>query len=504
VHPTECSWSNAAGVTGSASMLPPDYILTYLGPFHLALGRALTGGAPPTFWARCILVVSLAAQLAAVAVLTCHVLARLRSRVEQFGPRDPWVRAARVATALLGFSVLNWVLHHPSDSVLNAVARWDHWFLCALAGHLLDFATHRTRKWAIVGMSIVFLGHYLGNAGLAIVASGALVGWAAVRRNPSRPAGHEAALQAAVIIAVLGYLIALLPYTPLVAMQGWGLACWVLMRHVSFVVEARRGASTALVDYLTYQTFLPTCIGAMEVYDEFAERNLRQPGRRGLRAAAIGSVRAQCLMSLAVLLPVSQSSWLDATTFAEVWSGAVLWFLRGALFLTGSWYILESEASLLGFQLRPNFRGIVTAENPAQFWRAWRGTMTHWLVRYVYVPLGGNRHHQTRNTLAAFVVSTLWHLGGLPFLHPKDLPLAALVPTTTWGAANFAGVALHGWWRRRWPPGTWVDPANVASRALKIFLTACFGSLTVTVLGFPFERTAVFGRYVLLLLGFGP
>ena len=80
--------------------------------------------------------------------------------------------------------------------------------------------------------------------------------------------------------------------------------------------------------------------------------------------------------------------------------------------------MIEGGALFLGVRLRPNFRGVLTATNPSQFWRAWRGTMTNWLIRYVYIPLGGNRRQQTRNILAAFVVSTIWHCAGVPFLRP--------------------------------------------------------------------------------------
>jgi len=173
----------------------------------------------------------------------------------------------------------------------------------------------------------------------------------------------------------------------------------------------------------------------------------------------------------------------------------------GALFLGGLWSMIEAEALLFGVRLRPNFTGILTAQTPSQFWRAWRATMTHWLIRYVYVPLGGNRRHRTLNIFAAFVVSTVWHAAGVLFVLKPTATAMVFVPIVTWGMLNFVGVAAHSAWRQRWPAGTWMPETSLASRACKIALTLCFGSFTVTVLGFPRDHIADFPRIVCTLAG---
>ena len=38
------------------------------------------------------------------------------------------------------------------------------------------------------------------------------------------------------------------------------------------------------------------------------------------------------------------------------------------------------------------------------FWRAWHCSFNRWLVRYIYIPLGGNRHGALRTALHAAVV----------------------------------------------------------------------------------------------------
>jgi D-alanyl-lipoteichoic acid acyltransferase DltB (MBOAT superfamily) len=42
------------------------------------------------------------------------------------------------------------------------------------------------------------------------------------------------------------------------------------------------------------------------------------------------------------------------------------------------------------------------------FWRSWHKSYNVWLVRYVYIPLGGNKN-RIFNTLIAFTFVAVWH-----------------------------------------------------------------------------------------------
>jgi len=197
---------------------------------------------------------------------------------------------------------------------------------------------------------------------------------------------------------------------------------------------------------------------------------------------------------------VSFQDALGAHTPLLVWFTVLVVFVRSALFIMGLWSTIEGVALLYGFRLRPNFAGILTAENPAQFWHAWRGTMTNWLVRYIYIPLGGNRRRQYRNIAAAFLVSTAWHWRGMFFFtlppHPFDF-----APITLWGALNACGVIGYVAVRRR---GWQVLPASTppaVRRGAKIVLTALLGTFTVTLLDFRPTTTAQFIPFLRALVG---
>ncbi len=129
--------------------------------------------------------------------------------------------------------------------------------------------------------------------------------------------------------------------------------------------------------------------------------------------------------------------------------------------------------------------------------------MTHWLIHHVYIPLGGNQRHRTRNIFAAFAVSTVWHLGGALFVLTPTASSMVFVPVVTWGLLNFLGVAAHSAWRRRWPAGTWLPERSLVGRSCKIVLTLCFGSFTTSVLGFPRDHIAEFPHVMCTLAGLG-
>lgn len=68
-----------------------------------------------------------------------------------------------------------------------------------------------------------------------------------------------------------------------------------------------------------------------------------------------------------------------------------------------------------GVALPRNFDRPYLSLNPKDFWRRWHMTLSFWIRDYLYLPLGGNRHH-VRNILIVFAVCGLWHGAGWNFI----------------------------------------------------------------------------------------
>lgn len=81
--------------------------------------------------------------------------------------------------------------------------------------------------------------------------------------------------------------------------------------------------------------------------------------------------------------------------------------------------LVRALALCLGFELAPNFNMPYAKKNIKEFWKAWHITLTTFIMRYIYIPLGGSKHGILRtqiNVLIAFALSGIWHGAGLNFL----------------------------------------------------------------------------------------
>jgi alginate O-acetyltransferase complex protein AlgI len=76
-------------------------------------------------------------------------------------------------------------------------------------------------------------------------------------------------------------------------------------------------------------------------------------------------------------------------------------------------------ALILGVRLPGNFARPYLATSIAEFWRRWHITLSGWLRRYIYIPLGGSRgdaSRTARNVLVTIAVGGLWHGASWTFL----------------------------------------------------------------------------------------
>ncbi len=71
---------------------------------------------------------------------------------------------------------------------------------------------------------------------------------------------------------------------------------------------------------------------------------------------------------------------------------------------------------LFGFELPKNFDTPYASASLQEFWRRWHITLSSWFRNYVYIPLGGNRAHTSRNLLITMTVAGLWHGAGWNFV----------------------------------------------------------------------------------------
>jgi hypothetical protein len=436
-----------------------------------------------------------AADLAALAALALFVLAAVRLGAALRG-------ALRPLAAVGAGALLLWLVAQPSPHLHVLVGRADHLLFCAFAGAALYGAAPAARAWAIALVSLLFLARTQSGPALAVVAAGSAAGYTLLRLDRTAGTARTVLGQGAVLAATFAGCWALRGANLLVALEAQGLFAFMLLRHVSFAIDARRGQPAPPSHYLCYMAFYPPCIGASELYGEFCRRNLAAETHYRYAAAARTLVVAFAQVWLVRRINVSFDAVLAAPTTAAMWSGIALLYFRAALFAMALWSVIDAVALLYGVALRPNFARIFRAENPAQFWHCWRGTMTNWLVQYVYIPLGGNRRAQHRNIFAAFAVSTAWHCMGVAFMGPA-VPAATFVPFVLWGLLNAAAVSGHALGRKRGLRMLPEATPPVLRHAIRLLLTAALATFTVTLLDFTPQRVDRLPHFLRTLIGLG-
>lgn len=74
---------------------------------------------------------------------------------------------------------------------------------------------------------------------------------------------------------------------------------------------------------------------------------------------------------------------------------------------------------MIGFDITDNFNSPYKALSITEFWKRWHITLTRFLTKYLYIPLGGNRKGKRRtliNVFLVFLISGLWHGANWTFI----------------------------------------------------------------------------------------
>ena len=110
---------------------------------------------------------------------------------------------------------------------------------------------------------------------------------------------------------------------------------------------------------------------------------------------------------------------VTALHVVDAWVVMLSYTLQLYFDFSGYCDIAMGVAAFFGYDLPLNFDSPYKAVNIMDFWRRWHKTLTDFLTKYVYIPLGGNRKGTFRmyvNFLIVFFVSGIWHGAGWQFV----------------------------------------------------------------------------------------
>lgn len=139
------------------------------------------------------------------------------------------------------------------------------------------------------------------------------------------------------------------------------------------------------------------------------------------------------------------------------WLGLIMYAFQIYYDFSGYSDMAIGLGRFFGFRFLENFNYPYISKSATEFWRRWHISLGTFFRDYVYIPLGGNRHHQIRNIIVVWFLTGFWHgaswnfiLWGLYYafflIIEKKCFKGALLKMPAWlGTIYSSIVVLFGW-----------------------------------------------------------
>lgn len=195
------------------------------------------------------------------------------------------------------------------------------------------------------------------------------------------------------------------------------------LEQICYIVDTYNNGEMkyTFIEYVMFSTFFPVILsGPILRHDNFILQIREGSCRRASEEKICEGLISFCLgMGKKVII----ASWLGKIVslgFDDVESAKALTMYLSVLAYALQLYfdfsgycdIVEGASLMIGFNLPTNFNSPYKAVSIADFWKRWHMTLTSFLTKYVYIPLGGGRKGRLRqyiNIFIVFTVSGFWH-----------------------------------------------------------------------------------------------
>lgn len=234
-------------------------------------------------------------------------------------------------------------------------------------------------------------------------------------------------------------------------------------QQISFIVDTYRGEvqNCSLTDYALFVSFFPQLIAGPIVNHSEMLPQFARMGKENVKWQQIAEGMGLFILGLAkkVLIADTFGAGVDyGYTHVELLGRAdavlVILFYALQLYFDFSGYcdMARGIGKMLGIEIPVNFDSPYHAVNIVDFWKRWHITLNRFFMKYVYIPLGGNRRgaaRMYRNLMIVFLLSGLWHGAGWNYL--------------VWGAMHGVLYVLTRFWLKNIKPHLTRQNAGMAS-----------------------------------------
>lgn len=286
-------------------------------------------------------------------------------------------------------------------------------------------------KLFLIAASFVFI-LFSGLGAAAVLAADVAVNYhlnSLIRRKKSKKILSLGVIFNILLLAAFKYSGAFEPLRAMGIALPVGLSFYTF-QQIAFLVDNYRGEipDYSLTDYTLFSVFFPKLVQGpipyhSELLPQFASKEKKHFSAdnfsRGLMLFSIGLGKKVLLAdNFGKIVDYGFSSTGSLNSFEAVLT-VLAYTLQIYLDFSGYCDMAAGSAKMLNIDLPVNFDSPYKALNISDFWKRWHITLTRFLTKYIYIPLGGNRKGAVRtyvNIIIVFLVSGLWHGVGLTFI----------------------------------------------------------------------------------------
>lgn len=194
-------------------------------------------------------------------------------------------------------------------------------------------------------------------------------------------------------------------------------------QQISYLIDSFRGETQdySFLEYALFVCFFPQLIAGpivlhQEMIPQFRNVELKtfnnEKFAKGIYLFAVGLVK-KVLLADTISVGVDWGyANLDSIGGLDALLVVILYSFQLYFDFSGYCDMACGIARCFNFELPVNFLSPYKAISIGDFWKRWHITLTRFLTKYVYIPLGGSKKGKIRtliNIMLVFLISGLWH-----------------------------------------------------------------------------------------------
>lgn len=218
-------------------------------------------------------------------------------------------------------------------------------------------------------------------------------------------------------------------------------------QQLSFVIDSyyRKNLQYDFLSYSLFVTFFPQLIAGpivlpTEMLPQFENEKNKlinyENMNRGLYLFSIGLAKKVIIADSIASFANAGFDMMESLNFIEAWLTSISYTMQLYFDFSGYCDMAMGIGLMFNIVLSINFNSPYKSTNIQEFWQKWHMTLGRFMMNYLYIPLGGNRHGKRRtliNLLIVFLASGIWHGAGWNFI--------------IWGGLHGLGILIHRMWK---------------------------------------------------------